>query len=252
MPRDYKFSRLLRLNSNNANSVDLNQRHIFTTNDQDLHQIRHVSLKSALICNSEYNIHSGNNVFNYNDGVARTVTLPVGQYDITTFLTDLNALVQALTPTLVISQNALTQKLNFTAGVNISIDSIGTDATNTMAPVLGMTADQGASMNFDAPSLPDLTGLKHVYIVSRNLSNATQLLTGASGEQKLPIFADVPINSSFGVYTIDNTNSSETLDYSDYHGFKNLSEIDIQLVDEFGRVIEFNGLPWILMLRVYS
>jgi hypothetical protein len=109
---------------------------VFNTNDNDLHQIRHVSLKSAMVPNSEYNIHSANNVFNYDDGVARTVTLAVGQYTTTTLLSALNTAVQAITPTFVATQTTLTQKLNFAAGVNISIDSLDTDATNTMAQVL--------------------------------------------------------------------------------------------------------------------
>lgn len=252
---DHKFSRLLRLNSDNANVAlsDIpNGKHVFNTNDSDLAQIRHVALKCALIPNSEYSIHSGNNVFNWIDVTLKTVTVPVGQYDTAELLIALNALVQVITPTMVITQTALTQKLNFTAGVNIEVNSKKTDPLSTMATSLGVTTDSGVTMNFDAPSLPDLTGLKHVYIVSRALSNQTQLLTGLTGQSKFPIFGDVPITSPFGSYTVDNTNSENTLDYSDFHSLKNCSQVDIQLVDESGRTIELNGLPWILMLRVYG
>jgi hypothetical protein len=88
--------------------------------------------------------------------------------------------------------------------------------------------------------------------VSSALANQTQLLTGASGEVKFPIFAEIPITTAFGTYTVDNTNSSNTLDYSDFHSYKNCSQIDIRLVDESGRAVELNGLPWILILRVYG
>jgi hypothetical protein len=254
---DHKFSRLLRLNSSNASTTQSNFAKgelVWDTNDKDLEQIRHVVLKSAIIPNSEYNIHSSNNVFSWEDAGTKSVTLPVGQYTLkptNTFLTALNALVQAVTPTLVITQNAITCKINFTAGVNIEVQTQTTNPLNTMAQVLGITADSGVTMNFDSQALPDLVGLKHVYVVSNALSNQTQLLTGLSTKKKFPIFADIPINSAFGEYTVENTNSETTLDYSDFHSLKNCSVIDIKLVDETGRTIELNGLPWIIMARVY-
>ncbi len=253
---DHKFSRLLRLNSESANvglSDIANGKYVFNTNDSDLGQIRHVALKSAIIPNSEYNIHSSNNIFNWDDGVARTVTLPVGQYEISDLLTDLNTAVQVLTPTLVITQVALTQKLNFASVVPITLQSKTTDPMNTMAQVLGITEDSPVGfVSFDADSLPDLNGLRHVYVVSSALSNQTQLLTGNSGQQKFPIFADIPITAAFGKNQVDNTNNENTLDYSDFHSLKNISEIDVILVDESGRTLELNGLPWILMIRVYG
>jgi hypothetical protein len=252
---DHKFSRLLRLNSNNANKTLSNiekGKYVFTTNDNDLSQIRHVALKCAMIPNTEYNINNGNNTFNWYDVTLREIKVPVGQYTTTTLLATLNPLIQAITPSLVITQDTLTEKLIFNASVNFFINPTSIQSSNTLATVLGVLEATGSVMTYNATGLPDLIGLKHVYIASGALSNQTQLLTGTEGEKKYPIFADVPITSAFGTYTVDNTNNENTLDYSDFHSYKNCSKVDITLVDESGRVIEFNGTPWILILRVYG
>ncbi len=252
---DYKFSRLLRLNSDSANLLSSNipKNYQFSTNDPDLNQIRHVALKVAIIPNTEYNINTRNNVFSWDDGVARQVTLPVGQYDITELLAALNPLVQVLTPTLVITQTPVNLKLNFAAAVGITILITLNDPLNTMAKTLGVTSDSPAAFaSFDAPSLTDLYGMRHVYVVSKALSNHTQLITGLDDIAKFPVIADIPISVPFGDLQVDNTNSTTTLDFSDYHSRKNITDIDISLRDENGDILELNGASWILVFRVYG
>lgn len=251
---DHRPARLLRLSSINAN-VNLSRPpffYTFTTSDRDLHQVRHVSLKSVEIPNTQYNINSRNNVFNWNDGAPQSVTIPVGQYTMTDLLTALNAVVTPITTGFVLSEVTLRRKILFTSLTNpVTIQSTVTDPTNTMAPLLGVTIDSPVLFTtFESTSIYDISGLTHIYIASQALSNTTSMITGAS--QKTNIFADVPISVPFGAIQTKDLGNEENLDVSDFHSLKNISTIDIELQSAPEVHAELNGVQWTIVLKVWS
>jgi hypothetical protein len=43
-----------------------------------------------------------------------------------------------------------------------------------------------------------------------------------------------------------------SLDYTEFYGARNISTIDITLLDENNNVLDLNGLDWVLTFRVYK
>jgi hypothetical protein len=250
---DHHPSRLLKLSSRdaNVNLSNIPNSYTFSSGDRDLHQIRHVSLKSVEIPNTQYNVNANNNVFRWDDGVARSVTVPEGQYTVTTLLAALNPLVVAITPGFVITEVTLTRKIQFDSPVNpITIQSEATDPLNTLATELGATSDSPVGfVAWTSPSVYALTGLKHIYISSSTLSNQTALISGS--DQKTNIFAELPISVPFGAVQTKDIQEELNLDISDFHSFKNISTIDIQLLSDVGVPALLNGAEWTLVLRVW-
>ena len=84
MSLNLKESRLLRISSKDKSPESPSKYQItYKTNDNDLHQIRRVVLKSAIIPNSQYNIHHNNNTFVFIEGAlsAVEVTVPPNNSD---------------------------------------------------------------------------------------------------------------------------------------------------------------------------
>ena len=81
------------------------------------------------------------------------------------------------------------------------------------------------------------------------LSNHTQMITHDKNKQN--VFADITMKVCFGQtqYTDEDSNS---LDYVIFHGHKNISRIDIKLLDEHNNELDLNGGEWTLIFRVYK
>lgn len=243
--------RLLRVSSkdravDSASKYKIN----FSTNDTDLHQVRQIKLKSAIIPNTMYNINQYNNIFRYKiAGVFGTdVVLTIGQYTLTDLMDSLAAQILADTTIVVgIAENQRTRKLSFTTATDIEF--LSKAQGNPLGDVLGIYTGSGADTAlFFADGLPNLMGLRHVYIGSNAMSNNTSMIT--NDKQKINIFSDIPIDVPFGglqTYVGD----TSTLHYVDFASKKNISSIDITLVDENQNILELNGQDFVLVFAVY-
>jgi hypothetical protein len=244
-------SRLLRISSKDRSSQSPSQYNIdFNTNDNDLHQIKRITLKSVVIPNTQYNITQHNNVL-YLPSTLTDAThyeISVGQYTIVELITALKEVIDYnIAPeTIDITQDCLTHKLTFalTDGYMNVIKSM-----NPMAYVLGIEKDEVNVNSYSCDNLPNLSGLNHIYISSQSLSNHTQMIT--HDKKKQNVFADITMKVCFGQtqYTDEDTNS---LDYVVFHSHKNISRLDIKLMDEHNHELELNGRDWTLVFRVYT
>tara|TARA_R110002096_G_scaffold75982_1_gene179478 strand:+ start:85 stop:822 length:738 start_codon:yes stop_codon:yes gene_type:complete len=239
-------SRLLKISSKDRSEESPSKYQIvYRTNDTDLHQIKKVALKSAIIPNNQYNINANNNLFNFPNTLGGPLyTVPVGQYTTTTLIADLNAQITGLT----ITQSTLTQKLTFTMAGG-TFDIISDPVLNPIAYVLGLETDASTVALYTSDSFPDLSGLQNIYIASQTLSNHTSMIT--SNKLKQNVFCNVGISVPFGGTMILEEDDS-TLDFSVFHSHKNISSIDITLLDERNNVLDLNGADWQLIFRVYS
>ena len=285
MSLNLKESRLLRISSKDKSPESPSKYQItYKTNDNDLHQIKRVVLKSAIIPNSQYNIHHNNNTLVFIEGALSAVEvtvppnnwdevtdgvvgnelanidiisgelpadsgetnkyiIPVGQYTITMLIATLENTISGLK----ITQSPLTKKLTLTYGSPFSMPA--NEEINPMAKVLGITEDLDGVSTYSCKSLPDLSGLENVYIASQTLSNHSAMI--CNDKQKQSIFCSVGINVSFG-QTMILEEDTTSLDYTEFYGARNISTIDITLLDENNNVLDFNGLDWVLTFRVYK
>jgi hypothetical protein len=219
---------------------------VYKTNDSDLHQIKKVVLKSAIIPNTMYNINKHNNRLHLPNTLESDTdyTIPEGQYTTQSLITALEAIL----PSMVITQDELTQKLTFTmTGGQFSVFS--DKGVNPMCDVLGMlTATSSMVGVYTCEALPDLAGLNNIYISSQTLSNHSAMI--ASEKLKKDIFCNIPMDVPFGVTKVSDEDET-SLDYSVFSSRKNISSIDITLLDENNNELDLQGADWIIILRVY-
>ena len=218
----------------------------FATNDCDLHQVRKIVLKSAIIPNTSYNVSSQYNrlYIEHSLGATTSYAITPGQYTMAQFLASLIAVLPAGTT---IVQNPITRKLTFAmAGATFKLFAF---PQNPMGRILGISEDTAAGLStFDIPGLPNLTGLRHMYVASNALSNQTVMVT--NNKEKINVFADFPVTVPFGE-TQPYEGFDGGMNFSDFGSKKNINSIDIRLLDEHGNVLELNGHNWVLIFRVW-
>jgi len=172
--------------------------------------------------------------------------IPVGQYTITELLP---LVVTALS-------------LNISGGISANISTtppttgkvIINGATNTwrfeecdLAHFLGFNPKEMTyQLNQTAGHLPDLLGNRYLYIASNTLANGYNCLQKAG--QKTSILGVVPICSTYGS---KDTWESKYPVIKKYDGSINISEVDIQILDENNKPIPLDNSDVILVFEVW-
>ena len=67
-----------------------------------------------------------------------------------------------------------------------------------MAPTLGIMVNSGPITNYIVDSLPNLTGIQNIYIVSQTLSGGTGMIDSTLNQ--LPVFGTIQMIVPFGQY----------------------------------------------------
>jgi hypothetical protein len=251
--------RLLRITNNepnhytNSNLPGNGSTVRFQTNDYDLHGITKCYLKTAIIPNTQYNVYSKNNTLNILCAdMIQVQPIPVGQYNITTFINALKVVldVAAFPRIFTINIDPLTYKLTFikSGGAEFTIF----DKTyNPMYLLIGQDINKtSVGLTLQSDNMYNISGLRHIYIESQILGK--QLCTGATS-RKFNIIGDIPIENwtPFGSYQT-NSFSEETMNVTFFRGAKNISTLNISLCNEYGHPLELNGLPFTLIFELHS
>jgi len=222
----------------------------FQSNDSDLHGINRIHLKTSIIPNTQYNINNKNNTLNLTSVDMKTIDpIPIGQYTITTFIAALKVVldIAAAPNTFTITPDPLTFKIIIvkSGGAQFTIQD---KSVNPMFMAIGQNIVKTSVGNvLQCNNIYNLSGLRHVYIESFTLGKS--LLTGSI--KKYAVVADVPITVPFGSFQNDIYNEN-TLNVIFYRGYKNISNFNMRLVDEFGDLCEFNGAPFTLVFEIHS
>lgn len=222
----------------------------FQSNDSDLHGINRIHLKTSIIPNTQYNINTKNNklVLICAD-MAEIAPIPVGQYNITTYIEALLLVLNAAAAPNIfnITVNNLTHKLTLfkSGGAEFTIPD---KRYNPMYIVIGQNEEKTSStLILPLDNIYNLSGLRHVYIESYTLGKS--LLTGSA--KKYSVIADIPITVPFGYFQSD-IHTEETLNVVYYRGFKSISSFNLSLVDEMGLPLELNGAHFALVFEIHS
>lgn len=248
--------RLLRITNNETNQYSNGDGSVvrFQTNDYDLHDITKIHLKTSIIPNSQYNIYSRNNLLNitWDDMNGPVAAIPVGQYTITTFIDALKIVLDdAASPnTFTITTNPLTYKLIIVknGGAEFTIED---KTVNPMYLAIGQDKQKtSVGLTLTCDNMFNLSGLRHVYIESTQLGK--QMCTGETS-RKYNILGDIPIEnwSPFGSYQ-SNFFNEDTLNAIYLRGPKNISTFNINLCNEYGHLLELNGMAWTLIFEIHS
>lgn len=205
-------------------------------------------LLNAQIPVSFYQVAYYNNTLVYEvDGTPYTLTIPVGNYNFSTFSTALaTAFLNSSGFTFNITISETTGRLSFMIIGTHTYTFYGLSSGTTCFKILGFdpTLDYPSSgITLDAPYLLNLLGAKKLKISSLTFSNNGNDTTNyATSNIISTLSVDAP---SYGLIVYNNL--------SDIYGklkVKRIDSIDIQIKDEYGNLINFNNTDWSITLAL--
>lgn len=212
-----------------------------------VNQVKRVTIRRVKIPNTEYNINSKNNKLNVESTLNGTLnlTIPIGQYTTAELLTEIKTLYDAANAPSVITfiQNSKTGIISW----SISSDTIYFDSASILAPYLGIktTVAASAGATFDMP--PNLYGLTSVKILSNEIANCNSV---TSKQEYSNILCVVPIKVAYGQYDHYEPQDHE-LSAIKYKVPKDLRYIDIIILDENDKQVNFNGFDIEIQLKMW-
>jgi hypothetical protein len=220
--------------------------------------VKAVAIKSVTIPHLHTNINSYNNtlILLYGTASTATIIMPIGQYNIVEFMSALQALIIAETGdgTFVITQDSLTNKLNFSG--NQQVIAFSTDLTlSPLTKIIGAYDTLSTifpnpkSFSFTVPHVPDLYGVKNYYVTSRTLSGGYNCVT--RGGKQIPLILVVPVEEGYGELSHYEPQSIE-LDKKVFTSNQNVQYMDIQILDDNFRVVDLHGGDVEITLIIYS
>jgi hypothetical protein len=247
-----KDTRLVTLNSNDAikSNGSYNSNVFFNIPDivvdnEGIHHLE-VAIIDAQIPFSWFLINNETNTLRYTyNGNTYTITLTNGNYNANTLITQLTEgflNTSSLVCTIVLSQitGKLTFKFNNPAS-NIDFLYLGSVG---LFRILGFDEQNYSGVAITTPNPLNLLGITKLNICSQNLATISSFSSkksiGSCIIQTIPV--DVP-----------NWNLISYINRNNIHGkmkSRNLNNIDIQILDEFGRFIEFNNIDWNITIQI--
>ena len=205
------------------------------------HQIN-VSIQSANIPYSFYNINTSNNYLKYsfnNDQVLRTLTIEPGNYTCYSLLDYLSANLYNI----VVAYNAITNKYTFTGTSDFKF-YYQSFIFSPCFTILGFSMYDQLSVNKVLTSniCSNLSTVRCICINS-NLSSDNFAKSNANDKR---ILVSIPVNvSPFSIIIYQNLTNFKTNLFSN-----TLSFINLKLVDQDGMIIDLNGCHWSCVLQI--
>lgn len=239
--------RLISLNSDNAtqylngttklSNVSFDFRNILIPDPSILYI--EAGVQSAQIPASFYAITASNNTFNYTvNSIAYNIQITLGNYNY-------NTLVTAMTTAFTVNGHTFTFVLNRAS--NILTMALSTGTWNNILPssigvVLGFSPTTTYTIVANTiiyPNLFDVMGPKKLKIFSSNMAiDSYDSINNSTTNLIETISVNVPGFSLILYQNIDGTYGHLRTHY--------LSTVDIQITDENGNLIDFNGVGWTL------
>lgn len=225
-------------NSGDSNSFTINlSRPIFS--------VKSVEVSEVLLPNVIYNVNSTNNSISLDEGKGvRTVSVAVGQYDITALLSALKTALDGdnvLTGIFTCTYNTVTYKVNISSTVAFSISAA---LANSLTDMLGYPlAGTGSALTNIASRVFDISTTRQVYIQSNILTSAE--LNG----KRQNILCKVPLNTSFGAII---TYKNESVNRIVLDSSQDISSLDFRLINKRNELIDLNNLNWSMTLNLIT
>lgn len=230
----------------------------FISNPVDLGSNKYdsVCLLTASIPKSYYNMPTGYNTFTLTEkAVSTTITIPIGSYNKLNLATVLSALLTTASVTLgnnwtysvsnPNTQNAPdTFKFTFTVSGNGAFQP--TITMTSTSPFRQLGFEQSTSYPFTANTLVSVNAINLAYILRMFIKSdicdtssdgtlAEILSVGSFPPQSVIFFQEFNIDLNTRVFNSTNTNSW-----------------NFSIVDSFGQLVDFVGIPWAFTLVFYK
>lgn len=200
----------------------------------------HLSVKSAVIPYSFYNINHSNNFFIFiADNLTFTYILDVGNYNVSQLVKHLNTLM--FESGLNCSYNIITNKLSFTHLIYDFSISKNSTCLNFMGFDYAIIY-QSTNKKITAPNCLNLGLVQSIHITSNFISGSFN----SSDLYRQNILCTIPLNSQpySNIVYVNDSNFSTNL----YVNM--LNEIYIKLIDQDNNILNLNGLDWSITLQI--
>ncbi len=204
-------TKYLRISNQERLSGNANSFNVAFGNDPRLDNVCSARVVSATIPNTGYNISNeiGNRRIIINFGVSGVydTTIPEGFYNINQLITYLTADINAfIAPfTIMITQDAVTQRLTFTVSVGETLQIVGGPSypyanNSTLAPYLGATdLLLGPATSVTVPSLPNLRGDTMFFVHCNQIALNSTYLNSGMNIQDVNGLISIPVDVPWGV-----------------------------------------------------
>jgi hypothetical protein len=204
-------------------------------------------LKSCSIPNTQYNIDVHNNTFSFLAGFDETsINVAPGNYTIDELIDELVTSGVGEFYGLGISVIFPSGKLQFTFNTPCSL--LNYEQGNYMAPTLGIMVNSGPITSYTVDSLPNLTGVQNIYIVSQTLSGGTGMIDSTLNQ--LAVFSSIQMTVPFGQY-MHYISAEEQSDEVFFPSDRTIGEVDLILYNDRGQNIDLQGLDWSMIVKIY-
>jgi len=235
----------------------------------NVQKVSRVSIASVTFPNNAYNVNDtgggANNTFGFVDvNLGEFVEFEVdpGFYTTTTLMsavqTAINAWlsVQGYGQSITLSQDSISQlvSVTYTAGTGSSTVSLedaktGSTTYSGIWELLGFvpSVTVSASTPSVATNLPNLGGLKEVFLQSNILASGNMFAT--DGTQKNTVIA-IPVTAPFGASNVFECKQDALCQIS-YMTPRTLTDIDFYLTDRNGNIIDLHGGNLTINLRIW-
>jgi hypothetical protein len=239
---------LINLNSANATSLNstYNSNVVFNTNGilKDDPNICYstISLLNAQIPVSFYAVNYANNVLYYTiSSITYQITIPVGNYNSNTLITQLETVFLGNSHTFTITLNNQTGILTFvnsTSDFTFLSSTSGTTCYNVLGT--GNSTLSSSSMTLTMPYPMNVLGQTKLKIYSKALP--TKNYDYGNGN----VLATIPVNvPSYSLITWENSSN-----HTNILNTRMINQIDISIYDQDNNLINFNNLNWNLTIRL--
>ncbi len=242
----YQDNRLITLNSQDGEKLNGTYLSSIKFNfsgllQDDIYLIRtHITVLNAQFPVSFYIIDDTDNILYYTEGgVSKSITITIGNYNGNQMVSALNAGFTTNGSSITTSLNSQNGLLSFiiTGGISYTFLS-----TSTIKSILGFSSDITSSTLITMPYQLNLLGYKKIFINSNNLKNSAFTSKSLSSVQTI---ATVPVDQP--PYSMINYTSVSDLEKNILFN-RSLDVLDIQIVDEDNKYINFQNIDWSITL----
>ena len=242
----YQDNRIITLNSQDGEKMNGTYLSSIKFNfsgllQDDIYLIRtYITVLNAQFPVSFYIIDDTNNILNYTQAsVPKSITIPIGNYNGNQMVTTLNTGFTNNGSSITTSLNSQNGILNFIITDGFSYTFL---STSTIKSILGFDSNITSITLITMPYQLNLLGKKKIFINSNNLRNSAFTSKSLSSVQTI---ATIPVDKP--PYEMINYTSVSDLEKNILFN-RSLDVLDIQIVDEDNKYINFQNINWSITL----
>lgn len=205
-----------------------------------------ISLLSAAVANTLYNINASNNIVYWNRGGPLAVAIPPGAYSVTAFMLTLGTLMDAAdgVESYSVGYSETTMKLSITCTAPFSLTCATTTNAAWVPMGWGGAASTGAAVTHVAPKVIRLDFPNYLCI---NVGEWAPASLATTANVRSNFIISIQQNSQY----VSFSNQLATFDNSSAYSARNgLSRMEVRLTDPSGNSVDLNGAEWTMVIEL--